>query len=87
MAPMRVVLRVVANVAVAIIYVAVTVAVSSFVSDVSNVSAGEHMAMPWAQHSTLAAGDTPRHDGQRYTLGRMLVSPHNERGHIPLRRE
>ena len=46
MAPMRVVLRVVANVAVAIIYVAVTVAVSSFVSDVSNVSAGDIWRCP-----------------------------------------
>ena len=46
MAPMRVILRVVTNVAVAIIYVAVTIAVSSFVSDVSNVSAGDIWRYP-----------------------------------------
>ena len=40
-APMRIVVRFAVNTAVAIVYIAITIAISSFVSDVPNVSAGD----------------------------------------------
>ena len=40
-APLRIVVRFAVNAAVAIVYIAITIAISSFVSDVPNISAGD----------------------------------------------
>ena len=81
-APIRVFVRFVVNTAVAIVYIAITIAISSFVSDVPNVSAGDI----W-RHPGLSTPLSPRvtrlganqRDDRRRAPGRMRVLPHHER--------